>query len=68
MNSSFDNSFSDYPYWKNDTANSAFWNLNILEHKFEIAKHYFGVTTGLGFSLTAIGFKDNYVVNSRLTP
>jgi hypothetical protein len=64
MNSSFDNSFSDYPYWKNDAAKSSVWNLNILEHKFEIAKHYFGVTTGLGFSFTSIGFKDNYVLNN----
>lgn len=64
MNSSFDNSFSDYPYWKNDPAKSTVWNLNIAEHKFQIAKHYFGVTTGLGFSFTSIGFKDNYVVNN----
>lgn len=63
MNSSFDNSFSDHPYWKNDPAKSTVWNLNVLEHKFEIAKHYFGVTTGLGFSFSSIGFKDNYVVN-----
>jgi len=63
MNSSFDNSFSDHPYWKNDPAKSTVWNLNVLEHKFEIAKHHFGVTTGLGFSFTSVGFKDNYVVN-----
>lgn len=64
MNSGFDNSFSDYPYWKNDPAKSTVWNLNLLEHKFQIAKHYFGVTTGLGFSFASIGFKDNYVVTT----
>ena len=63
MNSSFDNSFSDYPYWKNDAAKSAVWNLNVVDHKFQIAKHYFGVTTGLGFSFASIGFKDNYIIN-----
>lgn len=63
MNSSFDNSFSDYPYWKNDPAKSAVWNLNVLDYKFNIAKHYFGLTTGLGFSFASIGFRDNYIVN-----
>jgi len=64
MNSSFDNSFSDYPYWKNDPAKSVTWNLNLLDYKFQLAKHYFGLTTGLGFSFTSVGFKNNYIVNN----
>lgn len=63
MDGNFSNSFSDYPYWKTDPAKSFVWNLNVMEHKFQIAKHYFGITTGLGFNFTSIGFKDDYVLN-----
>lgn len=64
MNDQFDNNFDNYPYWENDPARSMTWNLNILEHKFAIAKEYFGVSTGLGFSFTQIAFRDNYLLNS----
>lgn len=64
MNDQFQNKFDAHPYWNNDAARSQVWNLNILEHKFNIAKHYFGVTTGLGFSFTSVAFKDNYVLSS----
>ncbi|TXI83111.1 MAG: hypothetical protein E6Q38_04135 [Crocinitomicaceae bacterium] len=60
MNTNFDN----YPYWKNDPARSMTWNVNFLEHKFSIAKQYFGVTTGLGFSFTQVAFKDNYLLQT----
>jgi len=60
MNTNFDN----YPYWKNDPARSMTWNVNFLEHKFAIAKQYFGVTTGLGFSFTQVAFKDNYLLQT----
>ena len=63
MNESFGNNFTDYPYWNNEAAKSHVWNLNILEHKFNIAREYFGVTTGLGFSFTSVAFKNNYVLN-----
>ena len=63
MNESFNNDFPNHPYWKNDAAKSTVWNLNILEHKFNIAKEYFGVTTGLGFSFTSVAFSDNYVLS-----
>ena len=62
MNQSFENNFPNHPYWKNDAAKSTVWNLNLLEHKFNIAKEYFGVTTGLGFSFTSVAFSDNYVL------
>ncbi|MCH2229437.1 MAG: PorT family protein [Crocinitomicaceae bacterium] len=64
MNDQFQNQFDDHPYWNNDAARSQVWNLNILEHKFNIAKHYFGVTTGLGFSFTSVAFKNNYIISS----
>ena len=65
MNQSFENKFSDeYAYFRNDAARSQVWNLNILEHKFRIAKEYVGLTTGLGFSFTSVAFNDNYVLRS----
>ncbi len=63
MNESFGNYFQDYPYWNTEAAKSHVWNLNILEHKFNIAREYFGVTTGLGFSFTSVAFKNNYVLS-----
>lgn len=63
MNESFGNNFGDYPHWNTDPAKSHVWNLNILEHKFNIAREYFGVTTGLGFSFTSVAFKNNYVLS-----
>lgn len=60
MNTNFDN----YPYWKNDPARSMTWNVNFMEHKFAIAKQYFGITTGLGFSFTQVAFKDNYLLQT----
>lgn len=60
-----ENSFTDYPYWKNDAAKSQVWNLNILEHKFNFGTPYVGLTTGLGFSFTSVAFKNNYVIQSN---
>jgi hypothetical protein len=64
MNKDMGTSFDNYPYWKNDPARSMTWNVNVLEHKFSIAKQYFGVTTGLGFSFTQVAFRDNYILTS----
>ena len=58
-----DNNFVHHPYWNNDPAKSFVWNLNIMEHKFQIAREYVGLTTGLGFSFTSVGFKENYILN-----
>lgn len=65
MNDQFQNKFDNHPYWKNDAARSQVWNINFLEHKFNIAKQYFGVTTGLGFSFTSVAFNDDYVLISN---
>lgn len=62
MNSSFGTSFPNDRQWENDPGKSFVWNLNLLDHKFNIYKNYFGVTTGLGFSFTQIGFKNNYLL------
>jgi len=62
MNSSFGTNFPSDPHWQNDAARSQVWNLNLLEHKFNIAHEYFGITTGLGFSFTSVALKNNYVL------
>lgn len=59
---SFGRTFPGEPYLGNDIARSQVWNLNILEHKFKIVKEYVGLTTGLGFSFTQVGFDNNYVI------
>lgn len=64
MNSSFGTQFEANEYWENDPARSMQWNLNILEHKFKIAKNYFGITTGLGFQFNQMAFKDDYILQS----
>ena len=64
MNKEMTSNFDNYPYWKNDPARSMTWNLNLMEHKFSIAKQYFGVTTGLGFSFTQVAFKNNYLLQA----
>ena len=58
LNASGANNFPNNPQWNNDPARSQVWNLNILEHKFNIAKEYFGITTGLGFSFTSVALKN----------
>ena len=63
MDQNFDNTFADYPYWKNDAARSQTWNVNFLEHKFNFGTPYVGLTTGLGFSFTSVAFKNNYVLS-----
>ncbi|MDX2359545.1 MAG: outer membrane beta-barrel protein [Crocinitomicaceae bacterium] len=62
MDDGFENKFTNNPYWKNDPAKSQVWNINFLEYKFDIAREYFGFTTGLGLSFASISFNDNYVL------
>ncbi|TNE76424.1 MAG: PorT family protein [Bacteroidetes bacterium] len=62
MNNNMGTDFPNYPYWENDAARSQVWNLNLLEHKFRIAREYFGLTTGLGFSFNSYAFRDNYTL------
>lgn len=55
MNSNFATNFPGHPEFKNDPGKSFSWNLNLLEHKFPIAKNYFGIVTGLGFNFKGVG-------------
>jgi hypothetical protein len=64
MNNNYGTSFQNNPYWENDPAKSFNIGLNLMEHKFSIYRHFVGITTGLGFNFTQIGFKDNYVLTS----
>ncbi len=59
-NASNGSNFPNHPFWENDVAKSLTWNWNIAEHKFNIAKEYFGVTTGLGFSFQQYAIKNNF--------
>jgi len=65
MNNNFESNFPNHPYWRNDPAKSQVWNLNLIEHKFNIAKEYVGITTGLGFSFTSVAFRDNYTLSAN---
>lgn len=65
MNADFESRFPTAPYWQNDAARSQTWNLNLLEHKFKIAREYVGLTTGLGFSFTSVALKNNYLLESN---
>ena len=64
LNNQNTTNFGAHDYWQNDPAKSINFNLNLLEHKFSIYKNYVGITTGLGFGFTQIGFKNNYILQS----
>ncbi len=66
LNSQNGTSFQNNPYWENDPAKSFNFGLNLMEHKFSIYKHYVGITTGLGFNFTQVGFKNNYVLTTSI--
>jgi hypothetical protein len=63
MDAGLDNTFPNHPYWKNDPARSQSWDLNVFEYKFNIAKHYVGLTTGIGFNFASVAFRDNYLIS-----
>jgi hypothetical protein len=62
MNPSFQPSFPNDPIWENDPAKSFYWNINIMDHRFNIYKNYVGITTGFGINWTQIGIKDDYLL------
>lgn len=63
-NNVYGTNFDNNPYWENDPAKSFNFGLNLMEHKFNIYKHYVGLTTGLGFNFTQIGFNNNYILTT----
>jgi hypothetical protein len=60
MNDLFKTDFASAPYWKNNIARSSKINFNFYEFKVPIFKQYLGLTTGLGWSISTIGLKNNY--------
>jgi hypothetical protein len=65
MNPSMKSDFPNHPQWENDPAKSFMWNLNFMEHKFNIVRHNVGLVTGLGFNWTQIGLKNNFVLQEN---
>ena len=61
-NSRFDTDFGANDYWQIDPAKSVSINVNFLEYKFPIFKQYLGLTTGLGYGLTSLGLRNNYLI------
>ncbi len=64
LNNQNTTNFGAHDYWQNDPAKSINFNLNLMEHKFSIYKNYVGITTGLGFGFTQIGFINNYILQT----
>lgn len=60
VNGKFENSFNS-THLQIDPAQSFTYNFNIFEKRIRIVKDYFGVVTGLGFTNSRYGFKDNRV-------
>ena len=61
-NSRFDTDFGTNDYWQIDPVKSLAINVNFLEYKFPIFKQYLGLTTGLGYGLTNLGLRNNYLI------
>lgn len=60
MNGSFENSFNS-KHLQFDPAQSFVYSFNIMEQRIKIIKDYFGIVTGVGFTNSRYGFKDNSV-------
>jgi TonB family protein len=60
--SRFDTDFGTNDYWQIDPVKSLAINVNFLEYKFPIFKQYLGLTTGLGYGLTSLGLRNNYLI------
>lgn len=65
MNGNFESSFPNDKQWENDAARSLMWNFNIMDYRFNLYKEYVGITTGLGFNITQVGFKNNYLLQEN---
>ena len=60
VNGSFQNSF-DSKHLDYDPSQSFVFNFNLLEKRIRIVKDYVGLVTGIGFTNSRYGFKDNRV-------
>jgi hypothetical protein len=64
MNSNFENSFPKNSFLDNDPAKSFYWNINLMDHRFNVYKHYVGITTGFGVNFTQIGIRNNNILEN----
>lgn len=62
LNRSGGTSFPTDKQWENDPGKSFYWNINLYDHRFNIYKHYVGITTGFGFNFTQIGIRNNQIL------
>lgn len=62
LNSAGGTSFPTDKQWENDPGKSFYWNINIIDHRFNIYKHYVGITTGFGVNFTQVGIRNNQIL------
>jgi hypothetical protein len=60
MNGSFEPSFNS-AHLQFDPARSMSFSFNIMEQRIRIIKNYFGLVTGIGFTNSRYGFKDDHL-------
>ncbi len=65
LNSAMKSSFPNDKFLENDPGKSFYWNINIMDRKFNIYKHYVGLTTGFGVNFTQVGIKNDYILNDN---
>lgn len=65
MNNQFKASFPNDLQWENDPAKSFYWNINLIDHRFNLYKEHIGITTGLGVNFTQIGLRNNYILREN---
>lgn len=60
MNSSFQSEF-DSKHLEADPSQSFSYSFNFFEQRIRIVKDYFGIVTGMGFTNSRYGFKDDHL-------
>lgn len=60
MNGNFEPTFNS-AHLQTDPAQSFSYSFNIMEQKISIIKDYFGIVTGIGFTNSRYGFKDDHL-------
>lgn len=65
MNNQFKTSFPNDLQWENDPAKSFYWNINLLDHRFNLYKEHIGITTGCGINFTQIGLRNNLILREN---
>lgn len=60
MNGSFQPDFNS-PHLQVDPSQSFSYSFNLMEQRIRIVKDYFGIVTGIGFTNSRYGFKDDHL-------